>query len=526
MGRISDRHLGLICSAIVAMVTICVFRDVLRLPYLADDWAILHKMAFRTPQQILTLAFDPSLLQIRPLQYFYTWGILALFGTYSSAFHVPALIAHICCSLVVVYVMRLLLGSTAVAWIVGFLYAMAAGIHLTPQMWMVGSSDILGPLFIFASFALLIRGRFALSAVAFLASLTFKEFALPMLGVMVLYVVQGSWPTRRASLAIQQVARKLWVHVLVALPFLAYKMVFLPSPLGFPADHPYKLSLTGGHILRNGVFYSVWFVQTITPFLISRPKRLVQSIASGYLPDVLLVGAFTALAAAVVALLLIRRRNRKHALPPRKHPPYALLGVWAVLGMAPVYFLPNHVFSYYMAYSLPALLAIAVLLAREVAQRMGVRRQEMIGVAIAALALQSVWSSMYVARWLREGDYMLKGAMRVAAVHSHLMRNHRTVPKGTAFVLDGEMIMWALRDDKALQLWYHDRSVRVYDKRFVINRGDRAYALRPPDGTEFPGTPIRGDREALDPASLICLEVRGTSRVLESGEARRAGKAR
>ena len=505
--RHTRRKWSALLPVVLVVVTVAVFGQVVSLPYVGDDWAILHKMAFRSPAEILRLCFDTSLLQIRPLQYLYTWGIFAAFGSYSSAFHVPALAGHICSAFVVVYLVHLVVGSRAVAWTVGFLYALAINVHLAPQMWLVGSSDVFGPMLVFVSFALLIKGRRALSAVAFLGSLLFKEFALAMLMVMLVHLVLENRCESRLWAVLRRAAGSLWVHAVLAAPFLVYKIIFLPSPMSFPPEHPYKLALTGPHLIRNGAIYLVWLFQTFCPFLISRPRRMLRSLASGNVFEIILIGAFVLLVAAVSAALVFRVRARLDAIRPQDQSPYLFLGTWAVMGMAPVYFLPNHVFAYYMAYSLPALLAIIVLVVRQVARRAGVGRLDMIWPAAAAILLQSIWSFAYVPISLREGDFMLRGARQVAAVHEWLMKHHPNVPSGTAFVLQGEGVMWALRDDKAVQLWYKDRSLRVFDSRYVVVEGHTAYALRPPGRVEFPGTPIQGNRAVLDPASIIFLRV-------------------
>ncbi|MGC8862353.1 MAG: hypothetical protein ACP5R5_06190 [Armatimonadota bacterium] len=519
VSRPERRRSSALLGILLAVGTVVVFTQILNLPYVGDDWAILHKMAFRTPVEILQLCMDTSLLQIRPLQYLYTWAILAIFGSYSSAFHIPALIAHICTAFVVVYLLWLIVGSRAIAWIVGLLYALAINVHLAPQMWLVGSSDILGPMLIFASMALFIKDRYALSAASFLGSLLFKEFAIAMLVVLLLYAMQQNWRERGPVAALRCAAGKLWIHVLFAAPFLVYKMVFLPSPMGFPPDHPYKLALTGPHIIRNGAIYLLWLLQTVCPFLVSRPRRMLRSLASGNIFEMAMVAAFVLLVVSAAATLIVRSRmagqpTRAHDRP-HDRPPYLLLGTWAAAGLAPVYFLPNHVFAYYMAYSLPALLAIIVLVAREVFRRAGVSQQPMIRLATAAITLQFIWSSAYVAVSFREGDFMLRGARQVAAVHELLMRHHPDVPGGTTFVLEGDGIMWALRDDKAIQLWYRDRSLRVFDRRYVAIEGGRAYALRPPPGTEFPGTRIKGDRVILNPVSVVYLRVPEGSKAVE-----------
>ncbi|MCX8053659.1 MAG: hypothetical protein N3B12_07605 [Armatimonadetes bacterium] len=493
---------------VLAVATTIAFRDILWLPYLGDDWAILHKMAFRTPAQILRLCFDTSLLQIRPLQYLYTWAILALFGSYSSAFHIPALIGHVFTALMVVLLIRLVVGSVIVGWLVGFLYALSIAIHLAPQMWLVGSSDIFGPMLVFASLVLLIKGRYTLSAIAFLGSLLFKEFALAMLVLMALLVARqerckGLW------IGFKCVAAKLWNHVLFATPFLVYKIMFLPSPLSFPPDHPYKMSFVGPHLIKNGVYYMLWLLQSVCPFMISRPRLMIRTFGSQSALEMALFVAFVLLVVAALVLAIARLRTRKPISVQHERSPYFLLLVWAVTGMTTVYFLPNHVFAYYMAYSLPALLAIIVLLARDIARWASVRKREMLWFAVAAVVLQFVWSSVFVRVSAQAGDIMLRGAYQVVAVHDLLLRHYPDVPSGTTFVLEGDGIMWALRDDKAIQLWYMDRSLRVFDRQFVAIREGRIYAFRPPPEIEFPGTPLSSDKVELNSNSLISLKVVG-----------------
>ncbi|MHB9035545.1 MAG: hypothetical protein ACYC64_02680 [Armatimonadota bacterium] len=459
------------------------------------------------------LTVDTSLLQIRPLQYLYTWAILALFGSYSNAFHIPALIFHICCSLMVVYLMRLVLKSAAMAWVVGFIYAIAINVHFAPQMWMVGSSDVLGPLLIFASFALLIKGRRGLSAIAFLASLMFKEFALAMFGVIMIYLMCEKWSEAKPLKTIRWTLGRVWIHCVMALPFLAYKLLFLPSPMKFAPDHPYRLSLTGPHVIRNGLTYTMWLFQTILPFEISHPKRMLRGVATGSAMDIGGVAAVILLIAAAIILGMLRGGKPVYSARRQARWIPGFLFAWAAMGLAPVYFLPNHVFEYYMAYSLPAMLAIIVLLGRAAARRFGLGRRQMIGLSVAFLVCQFVWSGLYVQRKHEAGYFMLKGAYQTATVHEFLTRTHPNVTKNTAFVMaadntaDANALMWGLRDDKALQTWYKDRTLRVFDGRYVKVEGKNIFAIKPPKDALFPGSTTDGEKERIDPCGVICIKV-------------------
>lgn len=507
--KVSERRgRSLLLATILVFSIFIVYRGILCLPYVGDDWAILHKMAFRTPREILLLSIDTSLLQIRPLQYLYTWAFLALCGTYSSIFHIPAIIAHTCNALLLVYLMRLITRSTAIAWVIGALYAIAICIHLMPQMWLVGSSDIIGPFFFFASFTCLIRKQHTFSAIAFLMALLFKEFALALLPVMVLYLVVENWHKRGAVGAVSQAVKRLIAHVVIAVPFLVYKLMFLPSPMKFAPDHPYKMSLTGPHVIKNGVIYCLCLLQTVLPFEISTPRKLVRALLSGSVQDIAFLGLFLCgIVALCVAAISIRKRPRR-VVEWNCKSLYTLLVVWSIMGMAPVYFLPNHVDAYYMTYSLPALLAIILLGVRSIAWKIGFRRKEMVGIAVGFLALQFVWSSTYVARMSDRGYFMLSGARQTIAVHGYLMKHFSTLPNHTVFIVGGDnSTLWALRNDKAMQLWYKDRSLKVYDARLIKAEGPRLYAYSPPKNIWFPGTKIEGKRVEIDRAAVVCLKI-------------------
>lgn len=102
------------------------------------------------------------------------------------------------------------------------------------------------------------------------------------------------------------------------------------------------------------------------------------------------------------------------------------------------------------------------------------------------------------------------------AVHRYLMEHYPKVAPNTSFIIQGDDItMWAIRDDKAVQCWYHDRSLKVYDARFVRMQSDRLLAVKPPKEIMFPGSRVEGET-AIAGGPVVCLRITPDYRVVGS----------
>lgn len=499
------RPIGL--SMVIAATTFVVFRDTFALPYIGDDWHLLHECAFKSTRQLFLHAFDVTIQQFRPLQWIYTWVVYKIWGPYSSGWHWPAMIAHCLTALLLVYIMRRILQSELMAWMVGFLYAIAIHIHIVQQLWMVGSCDVFGALFVFASIVLLMNRRHVLSAVCFLIALLFKEATITMLGVIAGYILYERKLSGKSSSWLVAVARRLYWHGLAAVLFLIPKSMTHYSPLTLPDNAPYKLAFTGLHVIRNGLVYALWTAQTVFSINILHPKKLARFLISG---DAVSIAIIVGIAVAFIALLAAVYRRRKAANPIWQWDDgvlYGLLIAWVIFGLAPVYFLKNHLIAYYLTYSLPACLALILLMLRSFAHWMSISRKTIVILAIVFLAGQFLLSVGYTNRVRNEGHFMFKAASQIEAVHSFLMNNYPKIPRNTVLIMEGDNILFPLRNYRAIQLWYRDQSIRVFNSRFIECDKSGLFAVRPPLHTEFPGSELKSDRVRLDPKHIMWIRV-------------------
>jgi hypothetical protein len=244
----------------------------------------------------------------RPLGSLYCYAVYTVFGMNAAGFHVLAIGILFITALVVRLVAYALTNDDRVAWGSAFLYAIAANIHLDPQMWMVGIFDNGATLFVLLCLYLSMTGRSVLSALCFALALGFKESAVPMLFVVVAYTLLFR-PHGEA-------VRRLWPQVVVFALWAILKGLGA-SATGIPDNDPYAWNMFGWHVLKNIGLYATWFAPVLVGILF------------------------------VVPLLFWTCSTK-----PRIG---GFLIVWAILMLLPPSIFLHHAFRYYAILSLPAI---------------------------------------------------------------------------------------------------------------------------------------------------------------------------
>jgi hypothetical protein len=260
-------------------------------------------------------------------------------------------------------------------------------------------------------------------------------------------------------------------------------------------------------VIDNGLVYILWAAQTVIPINILHPEKMLKFLISGNAVSIAIIaGCAVALAGLLIAVFR-RRKVAKAKWQWDDGALYGLLAAWLILGIAPVYFLKNHLFAYYLTYSLPACLALVLLVCRSFAHWVSMGHKTITILAIAFLASQFLLSAGYTNRVQAEGGAMFEGAGKIESVHGFLMSNYPSIPKDTTLVMEGANLLYALRNDRAIQLWYQDRSIRVFDSRFIERDGNSLFAVRPPVNTAFPGSGLDAERVQLDPKHVMWIKV-------------------
>ena len=127
-------------SALLLVLVLFVYGGTSIFPFIQDDWGVIHSLRERgVVGYIVTTISNTNEVFYLPISACYMAIVYSILGMNSSGFHIIALFIHFVNSLLLVLIVDKLLHKPVIAWTVGFLYALAAAIHLDTLLWMVGA---------------------------------------------------------------------------------------------------------------------------------------------------------------------------------------------------------------------------------------------------------------------------------------------------------------------------------------------------------------------------------------------------
>lgn len=462
---------------LLALAIGVVFWRVIGYPFIQDDWGVLNSIADGGPAAFLREGLSPAgKLLYRPGSTLYFLAAHQLFGLNPIPYHLTALVLHFITSLLIVFIMRAVIFDWFLAWMVGFLYAASVPVHLDPLLWCVGINDVGGTFFFSLSLLLVIRGRFRISAVAFLVAISMKESIVALLPVYVAYALlvgdgeKTLFGRMRSSLA------KLWPQGLVLAAYIIVKTQ-APSPLALPEAHPYKVRLVGVHVLRNVCRYFVWGLDAISPV---KGVRMGTREGLVWLRTNPTIAALAAILVVVVlglfALLWAARARGKTRGEVFRGAALPLFwGVWLAFGIGPFLFLPNHSYRYYLLYAFTPFLVLVVGFVAGALR--GWRHSKrlvpvILTVFVGAHLLSSARLFQTMDRkgvggmWLSGTNDLVRKGATVEIVRAGLREAHPTLPRGAVLIFGG-VDVWAFDKDSGPRLWYGDTSLGVYEEKYL-----------------------------------------------------------
>jgi hypothetical protein len=420
--------------------------------------------------ELLRLAFSPyDQVFYRPLGMTYFFLYERVFGLNPVAFHAINLAVHLTNSVLILAIALVVSRSRTVALAAAVLYATAATIHLDPLLWLVGIYELIEACFFFSGLVLFIFGKPRLSALSYLLGLLFKESVLPLPVVLLGWLL---WEGEETSRHVSGVVRNLGPHLCVLGLYLPLKLSGL-SPFGFPSSFPYHLTFLGTEVLRNLFDYATLSLSVLVPF--SSPGRLVAVIV-----------------AVVLAMLTAFAKLRAGSRQPAHWP---FLWLWAVAGITLAFPLVNHWYRYYLTYSLPAVVLIAVLTLRQSYGALCEGKRLAAVCLTCWLAVQTLSAGVYVLRKDKAGisdtyeygtNHLIYQGRGVAMVFDYLEHTHPSVPDNTVFVIDGVWVE-AFGGASAFRAFYRKGGITAYPAARVELGAGGEISLRPlhPDASRF-----------------------------------------
>jgi hypothetical protein len=437
-------------------------------PFVQDDWGHLEPIQRIGAGAFLTQQFNPTdKFLYRPLPEVYFAAYHALFGSNSSPQHIIALGLHTANALLVTLIATVLLkGSKVSALAAGLLYTVAANVHFEPVLWLVGMLELQSQFLALLAVLSFIVLRDRTSAIFCALGLLSKEgvvFVFPVLALLALAAdEQARWLDRVRAVAV----RMRW-HGLVLALYGTIKIVG-QSPLQLPPGHPYRLTPSLSVLLSGVATYAPWLVEAFSPL-----KGMGTGVSASQ--TLTWVGsasrwAFGLLGIVVLAALIRSRPFGRNLLQ------WLALGVWAAGGLAPVLFLADHRYQYYLSYTLVPTLLLLTHGLGSMFKGLGTAR----AIFVAWVVCATVSATMFV--WRADaagvnyfqssgGDNGLVRRSRFVQLAAAALRSdaNRAVKPDT--LVFENMDVWAFDRASGPQLWL-GREIAVYDANWIECAGD------------------------------------------------------
>ena len=447
---------------LIAVVTL-LYLPLVRYPFVQDDWALLHEFAFQPASALVLDILSPvGKLFYRPAGDLYSAIVCGLFGLNATGCHLLSMLLLGISSFLVVSLARHCTGDSRVAWGSGFIYAAASRIHLDSQMWLAGIFDTGAIVCSLACIAAFLRTRTVPSVLWFALALGCKESALPLVIVLLAYALVVENHEGRAATVIGALYRRLRVHVIVLVVYLASKVAGI-SLFRLPPEHPYAARVLGEHTRDHFLVYAGWVLQAVTP---------TKNIAfSGSASLLFLAIALAGLAIVFLAVAIWVQNARVDVRGPARLALF--LGAWGLLMMVPPVALQHQMLRYYLGIVLPpfAIGTMLVVRALFVPFGKGVR-----GLAIASTVIATVNvidGTLFIQHRIslgaqegihssgREGDnHLIRKASVVREVWKPLMALVPSVPQHSVIIMEG-VATGTFADRLGPQVWYGDSTLQV-----------------------------------------------------------------
>lgn len=312
---------------VIILGLIILYRDSFFSRFFQDDFELLNGASFEN------LLIPVPAFHYHPIsnQFFYTIS-KSMFGTSTFGYHAILFSVTILTLLFLFKVAAVLLHSKKKALLATFFYAFNISLFAL-YYWVAVSYFVFGSLFFFLTIFLFLKPNSigsSLSIMAFILALLSNELNLVLPGIlfMISWYLKN-WP------------KKLLAFFALDAFFIFLKFIWI----GFPKETDYSVEIS---------FQAFATIQ----WYVLRAFNLPEGIRNGTNQQIVIIFIFflITLIAAIIKYFRSRQHNWRLLI---------LSGSWFLIGAFPFYFLPKHMSSYYISFSL----AGAVFLYSEVFSR-------------------------------------------------------------------------------------------------------------------------------------------------------------
>lgn len=481
---------GILCAVVYS-----VYWQALFLPFIQDDWGILHFFLKQDLKVLRMVFYLKSAILYRPLAQLYLFGMYKVFGLDPRPFHIVALLVHALNAYVVFLIFERFLADKILAFATALVYAAAISIHLDTLAWVVGIYDVGGAFLFFLSILMFFSDRWVFSAVSFFCGCLFKEAVTPLPIILFLHVILFDCRNELTC-----IIHKKWQFFLLFIVPLSIVLIIKFGglhDLDLSGNNAYALDLFGGHIIENFGRYLVWMFQAF-------------SLLLPHCQHVTIFHFFALLVESGFVWACFQQGFFRHVI---------LLHVWVVVGVLPVLFLPNHTFRYYATYSLPAFIAILLLFIKVLLCSLKIKKR-IAPTVFLFISLLAVFSSMAKSKQLYgthltssgeliEGtNHLVKRAAFVDIVQMSIKRDLPTIPEGSVFFLGG-VDLWSFHQVNGLKCWYQKENIRLYDLKELRFYEGKPYVYSSSKKKNQSSNRKNSAIDFLDPAKIFIFKMQG-----------------
>lgn len=444
--------------------------------FIHDDWGSLEQMNNASFLEFIKTYTDPQTVLLRILLPAYSWVLYKLFGLNTVMYHIIDLLINSFNAVLVFLLSDKILKNRLSAFAVGFMYA-SATFHSESVSWALHPPDDLCMIFFLMSFLFYIKEKYLSSTLFFFASLLTKEASVFLPIVLFFY---NFIYTDAGKNIIEKIKTCLWrakYHFTVLFVFLSVRFLLSPNA-SLPHSHPYKIKFLGIHVIENALNYLKYILTEIIPTSLYYARHLLEL---SFFQEILVI-----LGIIAIFLVLFFRKpgNSLDNSIDWKLVLFCIL--FLIAGLAPVIFLPNHNYEYYLTLPSISFLILIVYFIQKLLDLLNLSPNKQKAWLVCYLVFHFILSSIsYNYIYAKQSSQAEQNEMS-GKLHKYMMRNYPTLSRDSIVIIKGINI-FSINRSSALRVWYQDNSLEVYDFNDLVYE----------DGKYFIRNPLRTQREAF-----------------------------